>query len=61
MKRLLLTFSLCLALTSCGYDGNYRYPCQDPANWETGDFVPPQCHAYDYCTKDLIPDDALAS
>jgi hypothetical protein len=54
MKHLLLKCLLCLALTSCGYDGNYRYPCQDPANWETADCVPPVCEASETCTKDLI-------
>jgi hypothetical protein len=60
MKRILLIASLCLTLISCGYDGNFRYPCQDPENWQAVECVPPVCHAYDYCTKDLIPDDALA-
>ena len=48
-----------LTLASCGYDGDYRYPCQNPANWESADCNPPICHASDYCTKDLIGDDAL--
>jgi hypothetical protein len=59
MNRLSLIVLLSLALSSCGYDGNFRYPCQDPTNWETADCVPPQCHASDYCTKDLVPNDAL--
>jgi len=29
MKRLLLTLTLCLALSSCA--DRFRYPCQDPA------------------------------
>jgi hypothetical protein len=59
MKRLLPIALLCLAVSSCGYDGHFRYSCQDPANWESADCVPPICHASDYCTKDLVPDDAL--
>jgi hypothetical protein len=54
MKRLLLAPLFCLILSSCGYDGSYRYPCQDPANWETADCVPPVCEASETCTKDLI-------
>jgi hypothetical protein len=56
MKKTLLMAVLfsCLTLSSCGYDGNYRYPCQDPANWETPDCVPPVCEASETCTKDLI-------
>jgi hypothetical protein len=61
MRRLLPIVLLFLAVSSCGYDGHFRYDCQDPANWEAVECVPPVCHAYDYCTKDLIPDDALAS
>jgi hypothetical protein len=56
MKKPLLTLTMCfcLALSSCGYDGNYRYPCQNPANWESADCVPPVCEASETCTKDLI-------
>jgi hypothetical protein len=61
MRRILLIALLSLALSSCGYDGHFRYDCQDPANWESADCVPPICHASDYCTKDLVPDDALNS
>jgi hypothetical protein len=41
MRNALLTVGLgvvALVLSfmtsSCGYDGSYRYPCQDPANWD---------------------------
>ena len=32
----------------------YRYPCQDPANWELEECNPPMCEATGACTKDLI-------
>ena len=54
MKRLSLTLLLCLALSSCGWQGKYRYPCQDPANWKAKDCNPPICEASGTCTKDLI-------
>jgi hypothetical protein len=54
-KRILLTICLTTALISCGYDGSYRYPCQDPANWETADCKPPICTASDTCTTDMLP------
>jgi hypothetical protein len=57
MKRLLPIALLCLALSSCGYDGSFRYPCQDPANWETADCKPPICTASDTCTADMIPEE----
>ena len=61
MRTSIIALGLALLLSSCGYDGRYRYPCQDPANWETAECNPPICHASDYCTKDLVPDDALNS
>jgi hypothetical protein len=45
-----------LVLTGCGYDGHYRYPCQDPENWEKAECNPPLCEATGTCTKDLIGD-----
>jgi hypothetical protein len=57
MKRLLLTISLLLTLSSCGYDGSYRYPCQDPVNWETAECNPPICTASDTCTSNMIPEE----
>jgi hypothetical protein len=64
MKRLSLMLLVSLALSSCGYDGSYRYPCQDPANWETADCKPPICTASDTCTTNMLPkeiDDASVS
>lgn len=42
-----------LVLSSCGYDGKYRYPCQDPANHEAPECVPPQCLATGACSDVL--------
>lgn len=52
---LLIVASLNL-LTSCGYQGWMRYPCQEFENWEAPECNPPQCLAVGQCTKDLIPD-----
>lgn len=54
MRSLFLSIILALTLTGCGYDGHYRYPCQDPANWEAPECNPPLCEATGMCTKDLI-------
>ena len=51
--KLLLTFALTLALSSCGYSGGFRYPCQDPANWEKAECKPPICTASQICPADL--------
>ena len=60
MKRITaiaLSGLLMLSLTSCGYEGFYRYPCQDPANWEKAECNPPICEATGTCTKDVIGKD----
>lgn len=54
MKRILSVICITLAVASCGYDGNYRYPCQDPANWDAEECNPPICKVDGACTKDLI-------
>lgn len=54
IKKLLVVALLCLPLTACGYDGFYRYPCQDPKNWETPECKPPICSAAGACPVDLV-------
>jgi hypothetical protein len=53
--RLAVMLSVMLSLTGCGYNGTYRYPCQDPANWETKECKPPVCLATQTCTVDVLP------
>lgn len=54
MRHFFLSAILALTITGCGYDGHYRYPCQDPANWEAPECNPPICKATGTCTEDLI-------
>ena len=54
MKRLSLVLVSTLALASCGYDGKYRYPCQDPENWGTSECEPPECMVDGACTETLL-------
>lgn len=54
MKRLIGLALLSLALTGCGYDGHYRYPCQNPANFEKKECQPPLCKVTGTCTIDLL-------
>lgn len=57
MKKLIhiaLSGILMLSLSGCGYDGHYRYPCQNPANWENVECKPPICTANGACPEDLV-------
>jgi hypothetical protein len=54
LKKLMLTFVLALTLSSCGYDGGFRYPCQDPTNWEKAECKPPICTASQTCPSDVV-------
>lgn len=50
MKYVLLAF-VALMLTAC--DERYRYPCQDPENWEKKECKKPFCSANGTCPEDL--------
>lgn len=54
MKRIIFITTLILA--GCGYDGSFRYECQDPQHWEKIECNPPVCEASGTCTQDLIGD-----
>ncbi len=45
---------LMVSLTGCDSLNRYRYPCQDPKNWEIAECNPPECEASQTCTKDVI-------
>jgi len=51
--KLTLAVALTALLSGCTYDGSYRYPCQDPANWETAECKPPVCTVNKTCPEDL--------
>ena len=52
--KIALAFCLTIALSSCGYSGSFRYPCQDPTNWEKAECKPPICTATQTCPVDLV-------
>jgi len=57
MKKIILTLTaivgaFCMGLLS-GCNDSYRYPCQDPANWESADCKPPICEASGTCPEDI--------
>jgi hypothetical protein len=52
MKKLLFISALLLA--GCGYDGKYRYECQDPENWEKSECQRPACQVDGACPDTLL-------
>lgn len=52
--RRFLLLGVFTALTSCGYDGGYRYECQDPENWKSEECNPPFCNVNGDCTETLL-------
>ena len=50
MRILLLLF---VALTMSACEERYRYPCQDPENWELKQCKKPFCSANGTCPEDL--------
>lgn len=51
----LIALALSFMTSSCGYDGGYRYACQDPTNWDTPECQPPLCEADGTCPEYLVP------
>ena len=54
MKRLSLGLVIGFLLAGCGYDGSYRYSCQDPENWGKKECEPPVCLVDGNCTETLL-------
>ncbi len=50
----LASLILAITLTSCGYDGSYRYECQNPANWDNAECNPPICETSGTCSRDIV-------
>lgn len=54
IRRAAVAAVLVLVASGCGYDGKYRYECQDPENWENEECNPPVCLVDGMCTETLI-------
>jgi hypothetical protein len=54
MKLIKLLPIMLIAVSACGYDGGYRYECQDPENWENTECNPPECRVDGACTETLL-------
>lgn len=51
MKKLFLIIPFLVVLTGC--DERYRYPCQNPENWDNKYCQKPFCSANGTCPEDL--------
>jgi len=51
MKAILV---LAVALLLAGCEDRYRYPCQNPANWDKAECNNEICKAEGECTSDLL-------
>lgn len=55
MKKIAILFmTLLIGLTGCSYQGSFRYPCQDSANWDNAECNPPVCEPLGTCSRDLV-------
>jgi len=54
MRLMKLLPIMLIAVSACGYDGKYRYPCQDPENWGKSECEPPECKVDGACTETLL-------
>ena len=51
MKKLALLIPAILLIAGCS--DTYRYPCQDPENWDKKECKKPYCSANGTCPEDL--------
>ena len=51
VKSIMTMLSMCLVVNGC--TENFRYPCQDPKNWDSEDCKPPICTATGTCPDDV--------
>ncbi len=59
IRSMFVASVMVFTLTGCGYQGQYRYPCQDPANWENAECKPPVCTVAGTCPVDLVGEDVV--
>ena len=59
MKNILLLLPLALVMTGCA--DVYRYPCQDPENWNDHYCTSNACVAAGVCTADVMGPDKEAN
>ncbi len=48
-----ITLMLCMCWAASACSDRFRYPCQDPKNWEAKECKPPICTATGTCPEDV--------
>jgi cobalamin biosynthesis protein CobD/CbiB len=51
---MLRIFAILAIMALAGCEDRFRYPCQDPKNWESPDCKPPICTALGTCPDMLV-------
>lgn len=51
LQAIVIALLVLMSLTGCSE--NYRYPCQDPDNWDKKECKKPYCSANGTCPDDL--------
>lgn len=57
MKRTYLIALIAPMLMAAGCEQQYRYPCQNPANWETEQCKKPLCEVNKDCPEYIFKED----
>lgn len=58
MRVYVFLITLLISLTSVGCSDRFRYPCQDPSNWDKTDCKRPVCAVTSTCPDQLTrPED----
>lgn len=56
MRTIFILWAFSLALAGCE---RYRYPCQDPDNWEKKECKKPYCTTTGTCPEDVMTTDDM--
>ena len=52
MNKTVIMILMAFLMTGC--EDRFRYPCQDPKNWELAECKPPICTATGTCPEQLV-------